>query len=244
MPKSNCVICGKEFKFNRYDRQNARFCSLKCKGVGLKKPLAYAECKQCHIKFEVANHRLKSARFCNHKCYSLFIDGIEKPSFWETASFEEKINRLKKSFEKYVIKKEGCWDWKGCPSKPYGSLQYGGKYKAISAHRASWIAHNKKEIPTGMFVCHSCDNRRCTNPDHLFLGTAQDNVIDMINKGRNNPPKGEASHQSKLSEKQVREIIILLKSNTMTSISEDYGVDIVTIHDIKHKKTWKHLHHE
>ena len=61
--------------------------------------------------------------------------------------------------------------------------------KVMAAHRAAWILY-KGEIPAGIFVCHTCDNRRCCNPAHLFLGTQKDNLQDMKRKGRSHmPPK-------------------------------------------------------
>lgn len=168
--------------------------------------------------------------------------GKEKPSFWETSTKEEQMGRLKVSYEKYVIRNEdGCWGWKGTPSKPYGSLQYGGKYKTISAHRASWLLH-KGEIPEGIFVCHKCDNPRCSNPEHLFLGTPTDNVLDMFKKGRHPIYKGENAPQARLNESQVTQIKQLLETDkSLTQIAKMFGVHIVTIHDIKYKKTWNHI---
>jgi hypothetical protein len=238
----NCKVCSAEFKFyEAVKNATGQYCSLQCKGVDFRHERPLKQCVICEKEF-IASIGYKQKRFCSLDCYGQSMEGIEKPSFWETASEEEKINRLKQSYEKYVIRKDGCWDWSGCPSKPYGSLQYGGKYKRIDAHRGSWIIHNG-DIPKGLFICHTCDNKRCTNPDHLFLGTPTDNVLDMIKKGRNNTQRGEKASGAKLKEKDVLEIIELLKTNkTMTSIAAQYGAHIVTIHNIKHKKTWKHLH--
>jgi hypothetical protein len=82
---------------------------------------------------------------------------------------------------------EECWEWGG----PLTTAGYGWfKYKAVfyTAHKVSYRL-NVGEVPDGLCVCHSCDNRKCVNPKHLWLGTQLDNVRDMIRKGRANPLK-------------------------------------------------------
>lgn len=117
------------------------------------------------------------------------------------------IQKLQEKFEKFVIRKDGCWEWDGCcPTNPgYGQFRFGKVL--MRAHRASWIIHNGP-IPNSMFVCHTCDNKRCSNPEHLFLGTCKDNNLDAIQKSLH-PTMGKSgsnNHMSKLSEEQVKEI--------------------------------------
>ena len=115
-------------------------------------------------------------------------------------------------FEKIVrIPFSGCWVFMGATNDfGYGIVGTGGRGAPNDrAHRITY-RHFCGEIPNGMFVCHRCDVPSCCNPDHLFLGTNQDNVRDMISKGRNSPPPrnphvvGSIHPKSKFSEEQVR----------------------------------------
>jgi hypothetical protein len=76
---------------------------------------------------------------------------------------------------------DGCWPWLCDPLQDYGRMSANGV--RMTANRWSWILH-KGPIPAGMNVLHSCDNRRCARPSHLFLGDAKANAADMIAKGR------------------------------------------------------------
>lgn len=81
----------------------------------------------------------------------------------------------------YHEDENGCWIWHQVSYHGYGSYWYQGRQHP--AHRASWMIH-RGEIPAGMIILHACDVRACVNPDHLSVGTHQDNSDDMVARGR------------------------------------------------------------
>lgn len=150
---------------------------------------------------------------------------------------------LNEGFEKFVIKNpDGCWDWKGCcPANPgYGQFRHGMRLER--SHRASWIIHFGP-IPKGMFVCHKCDNKRCSNPEHLFLATCKENNLDAIQKGIHSTmgKKGSENHRAKLTESKVEEIRNILKNkkNTQNKIAKQFGVTQTTISAINLNRLWR-----
>jgi hypothetical protein len=134
-----------------------------------------------------------------------------------------------------------CWPWTGSLDEHgYGKLRVGNPGRPRHAQRVAWEIVNGDT--GGLFVCHSCDNPICVNPDHLWLGTALDNMRDCIQKGRNSPPPvrlGEANNKAKLTAEQVREVRILtIKGWPITKIAEKFNVDKTNISCILLGKTW------
>jgi len=114
----------------------------------------------------------------------------------------------------------GCWNWSGVLHKQgYGMIRSGRTHHLT--HRASYKVF-KGEIPDGLFVCHRCDNRKCVNPDHLFLGTVQDNQRDMKSKDRS--MFGEKSSAAKLKESDVLQILSLKGGMTQRAIAKMFNV--------------------
>jgi hypothetical protein len=138
----------------------------------------------------------------------------------------------------------GCLEWQGAITARtgYGKVKTNGR--AIDTHRAAWIAVNGP-IVNGLHVCHTCDNRRCINVRHLFLGTHSQNMIDAARKGRlpHNNKHGIESPSAKLTEAQVLEVHYLAHTGMFTqkAIGERYGIDRSTVGQIKRRESWQHL---
>ena len=133
----------------------------------------------------------------------------------------------------------GCWVWHGANTRPgngYGRIFHEGRLWC--AHIVSYMSFIG-DVPAGMNVLHSCDNPFCVNPQHLFIGTQRDNVLDMVKKGRmntTNAPKGEAHCNSKL---KVSDILSIREdTRSATEIMKQHGISRGTVWKIKHRNRW------
>lgn len=138
------------------------------------------------------------------------------------------------------ITETGCWIWMGSTDGDgYGQINLGNG-KLGRAARVSYALF-KGTIPNGLHVLHSCDIRPCINPDHLHLGTHQENMAEMILRGRDRKatPHGEKHGRSKLTECQV--ISIRADFRKYREIAADYGVAATQIYKIKNHITWRHV---
>jgi hypothetical protein len=129
---------------------------------------------------------------------------------------------------------DACWPWTGNRGRAgYGLIREGRGRKRLTASRVSWAIANGP-IPTGLHVCHHCDNPPCVNPAHLFLGTNAENVADRVAKGR--PAFGERWHSAKLTDAQVREI--RASSDPIRKVAARYGIAFAQVSRLRRRKTY------
>src|SRR5712664_64925 len=149
-------------------------------------------------------------------------------------------NILDDILARYTIQPYGCWEWEdSCDTTGYGRMRFEGKQQQV--HRLSWL-RNKGPIPEGLFVLHKCDNRKCLNPDHLFLGNHADNAADREAKGRGANRSGADNGHAYLNENEVRAIRTELAAGTACAeLAERYNVSWPTIKYIKIGKTWRNV---
>lgn len=189
-------------------------------------------CEQCGRDFRrpagFADKHWSQRRFCSPSC----------ASSWNNA---HRVRPLVERFWSHVDQSPGqgpdgdCWEWmKGRVEQGYGRLSVGRG--EVRAHRFAYeIAFGP--LPAGMMVCHHCDHPPCCNPAHLFAGTQDDNMADMVAKGRS--LQGERHHKAKLRDDDVR--AILADDRMQIEIAAAYGVTQGLVGMIKRREIWTHL---
>ena len=142
-------------------------------------------------------------------------------------------------FYGWTITESGCWEWNGSRNKSgYGVLNI--ENKILRVHRlayTTWVG----PIPEGQVVRHKCDNPPCMNPEHLELGTQNDNLTDIQLRGHHS--RGEDRYNSKLNARQVLDIRKRYSEGCITqkTLSLEYKVSVQTIAAIIQRRNWKHV---
>lgn len=162
--------------------------------------------------------------------------------FAKPLTIDDKVKRLANGLD--AAEDGTCWLWmRGIGRGGYGQITMGRQ--VYRTHRAAYrVAYG--DIPNGLCVCHSCDVRRCINPEHLHLGTAADNHQECRDRRRNFPPPhiyGEAHPRSRLTESDVINIREMVNTHgiTIAQVARSYGVNWRTIKLIQIGAAWKQL---
>jgi hypothetical protein len=132
-----------------------------------------------------------------------------------------------------------CWNWTGTlvGNDGRGRIRVNGK--AVYAYRFSYELHIGI-IPEGLQVLHKCDNPKCVNPHHLFVGTISDNMKDAYRKKRKSN-FGEKNPNSKLTENEVREIRKRYRKDGGAALAKEFGLERTVPYQIFHRKRWGHI---
>ncbi len=139
------------------------------------------------------------------------------------------IERFRNNY--YIDKENHCWNWNKCFfNSGYGRMMF--NYINYRAHVLSYLLH-KGNVKKGLFVCHKCDNKKCVNPDHLFLGTAKDNMQDCLKKNRKSWSGFKLTHENVL---EIRN-----SKKTILELMRQFEVAESTIRNIKKNITYKDL---
>jgi hypothetical protein len=141
------------------------------------------------------------------------------------------------NFWSKVEKTDGCWFWRAAKTyNNYGRFNYKGRI--MGAHQVSYIlAHG--DIPDKLWVLHTCDHRDCVNPEHLFLGTRQENMDDMAAKGRS--ARGMRNANAKLTDEQVLTIRSLVGEHSQAELCRMFNISPMQMSRIVRGLRWKHL---
>jgi hypothetical protein len=132
----------------------------------------------------------------------------------------------------------GCWIWlRNFSPKGYGQIC--GRGRTVMAHRLSYETY-VGPIPAGLFLLHSCDNRKCVNPDHLRPGTHRENMRDMSDRKRSSSGPGEMAPNAKL--KATQAMSIYHDKRRQKIVAAEYAISVHTIKAIKSKAIWSSIH--
>lgn len=190
-------------------------------------------CGICSKEFVFQSHKNRIRKFCSVSCRMVFIN--DRCSKWNKLTELERLDNYKKIYESQLIKKEGCWSWKGRSLTKDGETRGLVSFcnRTMFIHRLSWVLTHGP-ILNGLLVLHKCDNSICSNPDHLFLGTQSDNMRDKILKKRH--------YNQKLTVDDVLKIRQLLESNIKVNhLAQQFNVTPMTIRDVKFRRSWNYI---
>lgn len=145
-----------------------------------------------------------------------------------------------------VDKSKDCWEWQGsCNNTGYGTVGWHGKVYVthrVAAYLSGLVRtlSRPSSAASKEHVLHKCDNRKCCNPEHFFIGTYSDNQLDAYKKNRRVQPKGECHANAKLTNEQAESIRRIYSEGikTQMQIAKEFKVSQRVIHLITANKTY------
>lgn len=186
-------------------------------------------CKRCNKEYEVNDeHFYKNTKYrngnfyCSKECLNLPIE----ERFWAKVNKTDNI--------------EDCWEWFGRARSKFGYGRIKFENKIVSTHRLSWMMFNNNyEITSKDFVCHKCDNPKCVNPHHLFLGDDSINMKDAVSKNRVKPPKnpflkGREPKNKSYTKENLEKANAFIKENPnirLKDVSEMFNIKYQALRD-------------
>jgi hypothetical protein len=158
---------------------------------------------------------------------------------------DELSDDFAEEMREYILRRStrvpsGCWEWRAGAAN-YRPRAYLGDRSRVAA-RASFMAFKREAIPASLFVCHSCDNLRCVNPDHLWLGSCRDNNVDAWQKNLQPSRAGLRNGRAKLGDADVAIIRRdLARGEHPKALARRFDVSPPAIYLIRNGETWKHV---
>lgn len=137
---------------------------------------------------------------------------------------------------------KGCWEWQKSCLKSGGYGQFNLNGDMWRTHVLSYVL-TRGDIPDGIWICHECDNPKCVNPDHLFPGTPQDDMTDMIKKGRARHSHGEDRPMAIHTNEEVANLKALLLEGVMSRarLARMFNFDRSSVTKIAKGILWPHI---
>jgi hypothetical protein len=182
--------------------------------------------KQCSV--DGCDREVEAKGLCSRHYYRQKRGGDITTKSMKEKSYTEKF------WEKVKLSGlDDCWMWQATKDgNGYGMMKTNGRHER--AHRVSHTLL-KGTIPNGLFVCHTCDTPGCVNPAHLFLGTNDDNMKDMVAKGRSDKERRYCI----LSRDQAKAVYDVRYSVSATALAKEYNVSVPTVYAIWCQRNWK-----
>lgn len=218
-----CEHCGKLFYVPKHRIGQARYCSYTCSNAHREQPVEVT-CVGCGAVFVSIPSAVRRGRsYCTRECWIAHGGDVRR--------------RLAENRD--IDPDTGCWNWtRGLTSSGYGKVKVSGRTYMV--HRLAAAEYSGFSIDSPLRVLHRCDNPRCFNPKHLFIGTDADNVKDMYAKGR--ACVGSRKSDAILTESDVPVIRERMQSGErVADIARDYGVSKAAIYNIKSGRSWSHV---